>query len=81
MLVNVDFSFRDDETVNFNIDGQRLTTRGTTAIRVNPSVEYDVNQSLALRLFFDYSRTVPKITSSFPLTNAQGGVTVRFKLN
>jgi cell surface protein SprA len=81
MLVNVDFSFRDDETVNFNVDGQRLTTRGTTAIRINPSVEYDVNQSLALRLFFDYSRTVPKITSSFPLTNAQGGVTVRFKLN
>ncbi|WP_235297299.1 T9SS outer membrane translocon Sov/SprA [Portibacter marinus] len=81
MLVNVDFSWRDDIAWNFNIDGTPEATRGSQTLRINPSVEYDVNQNLALRLFFDYSRTVPVITTSFPLTNAQGGVTLRFKLN
>ncbi|GLR16897.1 T9SS outer membrane translocon Sov/SprA [Portibacter lacus] len=81
MLVNVDFSFRDDETWNFNIDGEQLRTRGSTSVRINPSVEYDVSQTLALRLFFDYSKTIPKITSSYELTNMQGGITIRFKLN
>ncbi len=81
MLVNVDFSFRDDIVWNFNVDGSQEATRGSQTIRVNPSVEYDVNQNLALRLFFDYSKTVPVVFNSFPLTNAQGGLMLRFKLN
>lgn len=83
MLVNVDFSFRDDVVTNYTVDldGAGQKTRGSQSLRINPSVEYDVNQNLALRLFFDYSRTIPVVLTSFPLTNAQGGLTLRFKLN
>jgi cell surface protein SprA len=81
MLVNVDFSFRDDIVTNYSVDGPAEKTRGSESLRINPSIEYDVNQNLALRLFFDYSRTIPVIQTSYPLTNAQGGITLRFKLN
>lgn len=83
LLVNVDFSFRDDVVANYTIDldGDAEKTRGSQSLRINPSMEYDVNQNLALRLFFDYSRTIPVVLTSFPLTNAQGGITLRFKLN
>ncbi len=81
LLVNVDFSFRDDVVWNYSIDGPADKTRGSQSIRINPSMEYDVNQNLGLRLFFDYSRTIPVVNTSYPLTNAQGGLTLRFKLN
>lgn len=77
-----DFAYRDDLVYNHSLDlstrGQ--ATRGVTSYSLNPSLEYDVNDNLTLRLFFDYSRSKPKTTLSYPLTNANGGVVVRFNL-
>lgn len=83
MLVNMNFSFRDEVVSNYYIDfdGPPEKTRGALSVRFNPSVEYDINQNLALRLFFDYSYNKPVILTSFPVTNAKGGLTLRFKLN
>ena len=77
-----DFSLRDDLTGNHSIESGTFTaTRGLTSLRISPSVDYDVNDNLNLRLFFDYSFTNPKISSSFPITSSQGGVQVQFTLN
>ena len=82
MTFKVDFSYRDDIVQNRTIDQTAgfIPTRGIQSWRANPSVEYDVNDNVALRLFFDYSRSIPATTNSFPITNWQTGLTIRLKL-
>lgn len=81
MNFKFDFSFRDDVTVNHLIDQDNsVVTRGLRTIRISPSIDYVLNQQLTLRLFFDQSRTIPKTSQSFPITNTQAGLTIRFSL-
>ncbi len=76
------FSLRDDITINHLLDqGVAEPTRGLRQIQISPSVDYDINKRLNVRLFFDYSKTTPKTSASFPITNTRGGVTVTFSLN
>jgi len=77
-----DLSYRDDITVSHLLDQdtEPIPTRGLRTIRISPSADYDVNKQLNIRLFFDYSKTEPKTSASFPITNFQGGLTVRFSL-
>ncbi len=80
--ISFDFSLRDDITTRYLLDQPiNEPTRGTKAISISPAVEYQVNKQLALRLFFDYRRTEPKISQSFPITNTSAGIVVRFTLN
>ena len=78
-----DFSVRDDRTLqhSWGLDINPRDTRGQRAIRIAPAVEYDLSQNLSLRLFMDYYRTVPYTTQSYPITNTQAGLRVRFTLN
>ncbi len=77
------FEYRDDITVNHQLDqrDEAIPTRGSTTIKISPSVDYALNKRLSLRVFTDYSKTVPKTSQSFPITTIAAGVTVQFKLN
>ena len=82
--LNIEFSFslRDDITINHILDqGVAEPTRGLRQIQFSPSVDYDINKKLNVRLFFDYGKTTPKTSASFPITNTRGGVTVTFSLD
>jgi cell surface protein SprA len=80
--ISFDFSLRDDVTTRYLLDQPiNEPTRGTRAVSLSPAAEYQVSKQLALRLFMDYRRTVPKISQSFPITNTSAGVVVRFTLN
>jgi hypothetical protein len=83
MTISMNFSYRDDVTFAYELDtrAEHVPTRGLKAIRINPSVEYDVNKNLTLQLFLDYNRTIPRTSLSFPITSASGGLRVRFNLN
>nr|MBS0036570.1 cell surface protein SprA [Saprospiraceae bacterium] len=78
-----DFSVRDDRTLqhSWGLDINPRDTRGQRAVRIAPAIEYDLSQNLSLRLFMDYFRTVPYTTQSYPITNTQAGIRVRFTLN
>lgn len=58
-----------------------IATRGTNQLSFAAAAEYQVIDQLALRLFFNYDRTEPKISSSFRVVNSSGGIVVRFTLN
>ncbi len=78
----MDFSLRDDKTVNHLLDqDQAVATRGSKTIRISPSIDYAINQKLNLRLFFDRSKTIPATSASFPITNTQAGLMIRFTLS
>ncbi len=80
--IQIDIRYSDDVTLNRQLDqiGDQ-PTRGATSFTLSPSAEYEINEQLSLRLFLDYRRQTPKVSTSFPTTNTQAGLTVRFKLN
>ena len=82
LVVNVDFGYRDDVVWNHTLDisGGAQATRGIRSWKFNPNITYDVNDNVGLRLFFDYSRSIPATTNAFPITNIQGGLTIQLKL-
>ncbi len=83
--IKFDFSFRDDVTIKHTLDELKapVPTRGSTQIKVSPSLDYTVNSQLNLRLFVDFSKDIPKtlLGGSIGQTNIRGGLTVRFSLN
>ena len=82
LTLNFDFSLRDDITIRYLLDQPVAEpTRGANTLRLSPYAEYQLNKQLALRLFFEYRHTEPKTSQSYPITNASGGVIVRFILN
>ncbi len=79
--IQVDIRYSNDATINRQLDQEsNVPTRGSRNIVISPSAEYEINRQLSLRFFVDYRRTDPRITTSFPTVNTNGGVTVRFKL-
>lgn len=80
--IKFDVSFRDDITLNHLLDQgiDAQPTRGLRTLRISPSVDYQITKNLNARLFFDYNRSNPKTSQAFPITNMNGGVTVRFSL-
>jgi cell surface protein SprA len=76
-----DFSYRDNVTINHRIDqGVPQITSGSRTITIQPSIDYIVSKRLNVRIFFDQTQTIPKISSGFPTTNTKGGITLRFSL-
>jgi cell surface protein SprA len=80
--INFNMSIRDDVTYAHRLDeGIFEPTRGNYALSLSPSLEYQINRQLSLRLFFDYRRNVPKTSAGFPRTDTSGGIMVSFRLN
>lgn len=77
-----DFSYRDNITVSHRIDqNSHVATGGARVITISPSIDYTVSKRLNVRVFFDYNRTEPYMSNSFPITNMQGGLKLRLSLN
>ncbi len=76
-----DLSFRDDASYQHRLDQDSTEpTRGTRDFRITPSIDYDINEQLNVQMYFEYTRTVPKVTTSFPSTRAEGGIRLLFTL-
>ena len=74
-------NWRDDLVTNYRLDRDLAEpTGGTRAITINPTIDYVVNNRLNVQLFFNRTRNVPKISNSFPVTNTDAGIKVRFTL-
>jgi cell surface protein SprA len=76
-----DLSFRDDLTNQRVLDqDQNVPTRGAKSLRFSNGADYELNDRVTLRLFFDYNRIIPATQESFPITTAKGGITFRLAL-
>jgi cell surface protein SprA len=77
----IDLGFRNDITVNNQLDANlAIPTSGQKVIRIAPSIDYVVNNRLNLHFFYDKQQTIPAISTSYPISNTQAGVTLRFIL-
>ena len=77
-----DFSWRNQMSLCRNIqDLTTQATQGNRAVRLSLSADYTVSRLLTLRLYYDYQRNMPLVSSaSYPVTNSDFGVSVRLSL-
>ncbi len=81
MTLRLDMSFRDDATTNSYLDqNAAVPVGGQQVISISPSIDYVVNNRINLKLYFDERRTVPKISSSPPVTTTRAGISIRISL-
>lgn len=81
LVFKVDFSYRDNVTVNHRIDQNTSDpTTGSRVLSLSPSIDYTVSKRINVRLFYDWSRTEPKTSAAFPTTTNKGGIKIRLSL-
>jgi cell surface protein SprA len=81
LTLRLDASFRDDQTTNSYLDqNAAVPVGGQTVISISPSASYVINNRINLKLYFDERRTIPKISSSPPVTTTRVGVQIRISL-
>ena len=77
--IKLDIGFRDDQSSNnYLAQNIGIISRGQKVLRISPSIDYIVNPKLTLHLFYDRQQTIPYVSSSYPITTTQAGITLRF---
>jgi cell surface protein SprA len=78
LTVKIDLSFRNNITVIRRVtDGLSIPTGGTNIITMRSSADYALTQNINLRIFYDWIKTKPQTSASFPTSNATGGFSLR----
>ncbi|HEY8396487.1 MAG TPA: cell surface protein SprA, partial [Flavihumibacter sp.] len=79
--MRLDLGLRDDATANSRLDQETaLPTAGQKVVTISPSIDYVLNNRINVRLFFDQRRTIPKISTSAPITTTRAGLQIRISL-
>ncbi|WP_251622719.1 cell surface protein SprA [Odoribacter lunatus] len=79
--IQCDFSLRRNNTIIRRISEQvDQLTAGQEVMSIKVSADYTFNNRLNLRLFYDRVINTPYVSLSFPTTNTNFGVSVRFSL-
>jgi cell surface protein SprA len=79
--MHLDVSIADNETRNNYLDQDNaVITGGQRVVRIIPSVDVVLSSRVNLKLYYDRQRTVPKISTSVPVTTVSAGLQVRIVL-
>jgi cell surface protein SprA len=79
--LTLDLSMRDDTQSNSRLDQTTAyATGGQKIIKIQPSIDYVLNNRINVKLFFDQQKTIPYISSTAPVTNTRAGIQVRVSL-
>lgn len=77
----LDVGLRDDITANSRLDqDQSLPTNGQKVVTINPTIDYVVSNRVNLKLYFEQRRTIPKVSTSPPITTTRAGLQLRISL-
>lgn len=80
--LRADLTIRDNVTLIRKIEErQNQPTAGQRLFSIKTSIDYVVNDKLNVRLFYDHQINQPKISTSFPTSNINAGLALRFTLN
>jgi len=81
LTIRLDFSIMDNATSSTYLDqNASLPTAGNRIIHIDPSIDYVLNNRINLKLYFDQQRTIPKISTTPPITTTKAGVQIRISL-
>lgn len=78
LLVKLDMSYRKNLSVIRDVTtGLSTPTGGTNIITLRSSADYQLTPNINLRIFYDWIRTKPLTSASFPTASANGGFSLR----
>jgi cell surface protein SprA len=79
--VKVDVSLRNNTTILRKvIEGTNQPSAGSRTLGVKVSADYPINERFNVRAFYDYNANDPFVSSSYPTSNTNAGISVRFTL-
>jgi cell surface protein SprA len=80
--IKVDFSIRSNKTVLRRIDEDiNQVSAGQKIVSINTSIDYQLNQNLSIRLFFDKIVNNPFVSNQYKNSTTNGGISLRFSLS
>ncbi len=81
LSIRADLTIRDNATVIRKMqERQNQPTAGQRIVSIKTTADLEVSRKLTLRFFYDHQLTRPKISTSFPTSNINSGITLRFQL-
>lgn len=79
--IKIDLSYRRNVSVIRRIVDEISTpTGGTNIITLRSAIDYQLTQNINLRIFYDWIRTTPQTSASFPTSNTNAGFSLRINL-
>lgn len=79
--LKVDLSYRRNMTIIRRIVDEISTpTGGQNIISLKTAIDYQLTQAVNLRFFYDWIKTTPQTSNSFPTANTNAGFSLRFNL-
>ncbi len=79
--VRCDLSIRDTEIIARRmVEGTNQITSGQDLVSIKTAVDYVISNRLNIRAFYDQQINKPKVSISFPTTNINTGISLRFTL-
>jgi cell surface protein SprA len=79
--LRADVSYRNNETVIRKIvEGQNQATAGQKVISIKITADYQINQNLTVRYYYDHNINDPVINTSFRTSRVSSGLALRFQL-
>jgi cell surface protein SprA len=77
----LDFSIREQVTKVRNLDRpSNEAVAGQTTTSIRPTIEYNINEKLMLRIFYDRRKTDPATSNQFPNIITSGGFSLRYTI-
>ena len=80
LTLRFDFSLRENKTVLRPLDGVPQATTGQQMLSIKSNADYILSDRFNLRMFLDYTRTSPFVSTTYPTSNWNFGFSVRFTL-
>jgi cell surface protein SprA len=79
--VRFDLSIRDTEVIARRMEeGTNQITSGQNLLSIKTAIDYVISDRLNIRAFYDHQINEPKVSISFPTSNINTGVSLRFTL-
>jgi cell surface protein SprA len=79
--LRADFSLRDSRTILRKlIEQTNQPSAGTQTLTYKFSADYAINERFNIKLFYDYTGNEPFVSSAYPNSNVNAGISLRFTL-
>jgi cell surface protein SprA len=79
--LKADFSYRNNYTIIRQLIQQiNQPSQGNKTLSIKTSADYVLNERLNIRLFYDQTINEPFVSSSFPTSNTNIGLSLRFTI-
>lgn len=81
LTVRSDFNIRKNTTILRKlVENTNQPSSGSTTLGVKLSADYPINDRFNIRAFYDFSSNNPFVSSSYPTSNTNAGLSIRFTL-